>query len=340
MVTQEVLAQFIADGGYEHHPPPARRAEDADAPDGRRGGAPLPMGCRHAPVLAGGMMHLDRAAAARVDSRRPVFALARLEHIGSRAPGAAGSTTRRFDHFIRLPTANPSPQTEAAIRRPGRSSRRLAKNLLSTPIARGRRPAACLITAPIHATPGCARAATLGLMTIGSAAMRRSWSRWCCWRAGRVRRGARRRLALPYTLLMAGLRPGRRAMGRLADRFGGDAAGNVLIGAAGWPAAALLAAAGGSILGFRIVSGALLGFLGSSATFAPLVADTSLWFVRRRGIAVAICASGNYVAGAIWPPVVQQLVDSIGWRQPMLQPARCGQRRPVMPLLALASAGR
>ncbi|HEX3141409.1 MAG TPA: MFS transporter, partial [Rhizobacter sp.] len=46
----------------------------------------------------------------------------------------------------------------------------------------------------------------------------------------------------------------------------------------------------------------------------PLVADTSLWFVRRRGIAVAICASGNYLAGAIWPPVVQHFVASAGWR--------------------------
>ena len=59
----------------------------------------------------------------------------------------------------------------------------------------------------------------------------------------------------------------------------------------------------------------LLGLIGSSASFAPLVADTSLWFERRRGIAVAICASGNYVAGAIWPPIVQHFVESVGWRQ-------------------------
>jgi len=45
------------------------------------------------------------------------------------------------------------------------------------------------------------------------------------------------------------------------------------------------------------------------------VADTSLWFVRRRGIAVAICASGNYLAGAIWPPIVQHFIETVGWRQ-------------------------
>ena len=44
-----------------------------------------------------------------------------------------------------------------------------------------------------------------------------------------------------------------------------------------------------------------MGLLGTSATFAPLVADTSQWFTRRRGMAVAICMSGNYLAGAIWP---------------------------------------
>jgi MFS family permease len=39
-----------------------------------------------------------------------------------------------------------------------------------------------------------------------------------------------------------------------------------------------------------------------------------LWFTRRRGIALAICMSGNYVAGAAWPPVMQHFIDSSGWR--------------------------
>jgi predicted MFS family arabinose efflux permease len=62
------------------------------------------------------------------------------------------------------------------------------------------------------------------------------------------------------------------------------------------------------------VLGVLVGLLGTSAGFAPLVADTSMWFDRRRGIAVAICASGNYLAGAIWPPVLQYFFDTVGWR--------------------------
>ena len=64
-----------------------------------------------------------------------------------------------------------------------------------------------------------------------------------------------------------------------------------------------------------MAQGVLIGLLGTSATFVPLVADTSQWFTRRRGIAVAICMSGNYAAGAVWPPILQYFIDSAGWRQ-------------------------
>jgi MFS family permease len=102
-------------------------------------------------------------------------------------------------------------------------------------------------------------------------------------------------------------------MGRLADRRG--VAVPLLIGAAGLGVGFVAAGLSGSIWTFALVHGVLLGLIGSSASFAPLVADTSLWFERRRGIAVAICASGNYVAGAIWPPIVQHFVETVGWRQ-------------------------
>jgi MFS family permease len=154
-------------------------------------------------------------------------------------------------------------------------------------------------------------AATLGLMTIGSAAM---YVVAVVLPAVQAEFGvARADASLPYTLLMVGFGLGGVLMGKLADRFGVMVP--VLIGSAGLASGFALAAQASSILGFAIVSGLLLGLLGSSATFAPLVADTSLWFVRRRGIAVAICASGNYVAGAIWPPIVQHFVEMTGWRQ-------------------------
>ena len=102
-------------------------------------------------------------------------------------------------------------------------------------------------------------------------------------------------------------------MGRLADRRG--VALPLVIGAVGLGLGFAAAALAGNIWTVAIAHGVLLGLVGSSASFAPLVADTALWFDRRRGIAVAICASGNYVAGAVWPPIVQHFVESVGWRQ-------------------------
>ncbi len=57
----------------------------------------------------------------------------------------------------------------------------------------------------------------------------------------------------------------------------------------------------------------VIGF-GSSVTLGPLMADISQWFVRRRGLAVTLCSAGNYFAGAIWPPIVQQAIAQHGWR--------------------------
>jgi MFS family permease len=127
---------------------------------------------------------------------------------------------------------------------------------------------------------------------------------------------ARADASLPYTLLMVGFGLGGVFMGRLADRRG--VAVPLAIGAAGLGIGFVAAALAGNIWSFAIAHGVLLGLVGSSASFAPLVADTSLWFERRRGIAVAICASGNYVAGAIWPPIVQHFVESVGWRHTYL----------------------
>src|SRR6185295_3899262 len=147
---------------------------------------------------------------------------------------------------------------------------------------------------------------------------------------------ARADASLPYTLLMIGFGIGGIFMGRLADKRGVMLP--ILIGAVGLAAGFVLAGLSGGIVTFAIVHGLLLGFAGSSATFAPLVADASLWFVKRRGTAVAICASGNYLAGAIWPPIVQHFVETIGWRQTYIgMGVFCAV---TMPLLALAMRAR
>jgi len=123
----------------------------------------------------------------------------------------------------------------------------------------------------------------------------------------------RAEVSLPYTLTMIGFGIGGVLMGRLADRFGVMVP--VIIGAFGLGAGFIAAGMTQSIVMFSLAHGLLVGMLGTSATFAPLVADTTLWFTRRRGIAVAICISGNYLGGALWPPVAQHFVDSVGWRQ-------------------------
>jgi MFS family permease len=124
---------------------------------------------------------------------------------------------------------------------------------------------------------------------------------------------ARADASLPYTLTMIGFGLGGIMMGRLADRFG--VLLPVGIGAMGLGAGFVGAGLAPNLWLFCAAQGLLVGLLGTSATFAPLVADTSQWFDRRRGIALAICMSGNYTAGAIWPPVMQHFIDSVGWRQ-------------------------
>ena len=118
--------------------------------------------------------------------------------------------------------------------------------------------------------------------------------------------------SMPYAATMAGLGVGGLLMGRLADRFGvfvPTVLGAICIGA-GYVLAGLSPGAGT----FTLASGVLIGALGASATFSPLMADASLWFVRRRGVAVSISASGLYLGGAIWPPIAQRAVEAWGWR--------------------------
>ena len=117
--------------------------------------------------------------------------------------------------------------------------------------------------------------------------------------------------SLPYTLCMLDFGLGGMWMGRWADRFG---IARVLgMGALGVTTGFVWAGLSGGIVGFALAQG-LLGLLGIASTFAPLLADTGQWWNKRRGIAVAVCASGNYLAGTLWPPIAQWGVTQLGWR--------------------------
>jgi MFS family permease len=116
--------------------------------------------------------------------------------------------------------------------------------------------------------------------------------------------------SLPFTLAMIGFACGGVLMGRLADRFG--IAVPLAIGIACLTLGYLAVGLASSL--WQVALAHLLIGTGCSASFGPLMADISHWFVRRRGIAVAVAASGNYLAGTIWPPVVQHFIASDGWR--------------------------
>src|SRR5688572_30251864 len=126
---------------------------------------------------------------------------------------------------------------------------------------------------------------------------------------------ARSAASLPYTMTMICFGFGGILMGRLSDRFGivAPVVGGATSLALGYAAASQAS----SLWQFILAQGLLVG-VASSATFAPLIADTSLWFTRHRGMAVAIIASGSYVAGTVWPPVVQHFIDTAGWRRTYL----------------------
>ena len=174
---------------------------------------------------------------------------------------------------------------------------------------------------------------TLALMTIGSGAM---YVVAVVLPPVQAEFGvARAEASLPYTLMMVGFGLGGIGMGRLADRVG--VMWVVMLGAGGLAAGFTAAGLSGELLGFALAHGVLLGALGSSATFAPLLADASLWFVKRRGIAVAVCASGNYLAGAIWPTVTQHFIDAVGWRQTYIGFGLfCGLSMPLLALMLRA----
>ncbi len=153
--------------------------------------------------------------------------------------------------------------------------------------------------------------------------------------------------SLPYTFTMIGFGLGGILMGRLSDRFG--VMMPVIVGALGLGAGFIAAGTAASLWQFNLAQGILIGLLGTSATFAPLVADISLWFTRRRGIAVAICISGNYLAGAVWPPLMQHFIEAGNWRQTyvgmgvfciaaMLPLALFLRQRPPLPALAPSPA--
>src|SRR3954464_579498 len=151
-------------------------------------------------------------------------------------------------------------------------------------------------------------AVALVLGTIGSVGM---WSFVVALPAVQAEFGIlRNEASLPYTLAMVGFAFGGVLMGKLADRHGivfPAICGTLLLGF-GY----LLAGYAPNI--WTLAGAHMVIGVGASGTFGPIISDMSHWFRKRRGVAIAIASCGNYLSGAVWPPIIQYFIADSGWR--------------------------
>ena len=119
-------------------------------------------------------------------------------------------------------------------------------------------------------------------------------------------------LAVSLTYIGSGI--GGIAMGWLAGRVG---LRRVAISCGMMIAAGLVLASFGGLYQLYASNLLLIGLLGASGMFSPMMAYVTRWFDRHRGSAIALVSSGQYVAGAVWPLIFQAGVDAFGWRLTM-----------------------
>src|SRR5438552_12233103 len=122
-------------------------------------------------------------------------------------------------------------------------------------------------------------------------------------------------IALAASLIWLGTGLGGIFMGWVADRVGMRA---IAILGALMTALGLAVSAIGATWALVLGSAVLIGLLGNSAHFPPLVTYISRWFDRRRGTAVALISSGQYIAGVVWPTVFERGMNTFGWQATML----------------------
>jgi MFS family permease len=137
-------------------------------------------------------------------------------------------------------------------------------------------------------------------------------------------------LSLASALVWIGTGVGGIPMGWLADRIGirKTVATGTLMMAAGLALSSL-----GSVWALYVGHGLLIGFLGNGAIYAPLMVYVSRWFDRRRGTAIALISSGQYISGMIWPSILEVGMKHFGWQAVML--AYAAVVLAILPLLIL-----
>jgi MFS family permease len=127
--------------------------------------------------------------------------------------------------------------------------------------------------------------------------------------------GDRSVVALAGALVWVGTGSGGIVMGWVADRVG--VRWTVIFGAA-MTALGLALSSLGQVWALYFGHALLIGFLGGGALYPPMLIYISRWFDRRRGTALALISSGQYVAGMIWPSLLQHALLRVGWQDTML----------------------
>jgi MFS family permease len=119
--------------------------------------------------------------------------------------------------------------------------------------------------------------------------------------------------SLAYSALMIGAGVGGIIMGLWADKV-----------SIRWPAMVGAVMVGGGVIvasyapeHWTLIAscGLLVGLLGTSTAFSPMLANITRWFDRRRGMAIAVTASGQALAGALWPLIFEPSIASVGWQE-------------------------
>lgn len=121
-------------------------------------------------------------------------------------------------------------------------------------------------------------------------------------------------VALAGAIAWVGTGLGGILMGWVAERIGIRA--TTSIGAVA-TAAGLALASIGHVWALYVGHGLLIGLIGNGALYAPLLVYVSRWFDQRRGTALALISSGQYVAGIVWPTAFEWGIARYGWQATM-----------------------
>ncbi len=119
--------------------------------------------------------------------------------------------------------------------------------------------------------------------------------------------------SLAYSLVMLGAGIGGIVMGFWSDRHG--MGGVSLLGAIMIGTGAILVSYTTHYWGLLVTCALILGFLGGGTVLSPLMTNATRWFDRRRGLAISLVASGQAIAGAVWPNIFQIGIEAAGWRE-------------------------